>query len=251
MSDAVPGAIVIVGGGTTLGAAIAGQLSPERGVALADGDAVSLERVVDEIRSRGGSVLAATGCLGDAEFGRHVVADAAARFGGVSAVVNVVRQDAVGSFLSADSQDWDRTVDETLGSLYAFCRPAVQTMRDSGRGGRIITVSSRSWLGEAGESILSAVNGAVTGFTRALALEVGRFGVTVNALACAYIDTPEWRGSRPEQASRAERATAVRRPGTPDDVAAAVEFLAGEGSAFLTGQVIALCGGSSIGKSTY
>jgi 3-oxoacyl-[acyl-carrier protein] reductase len=116
--------------------------------------------------------------------------------------------------------------------------------------GRIVNLSSTSALGTRGQSNYSAAKAGLQGLTRSLALELGRFGVTVNCVAPGFIDTEMTRltaerlGKDPEE-YKAERARsiAVGRAGTPDDVAAAVGYFASDEASFVSGQVLYVAGG--------
>lgn len=242
-------AVIVVGADTAVGSAVATNLAERADVlALVGRQTDDLDAVGARLAPAGIELLVRAGDAGDVAFGESVVDAALARADRLSVVVDVlVREDPGGSNETTDP--WPNAISSNIRSLYAFARPAVAGMRETG--GRIVLVTSRAWIGERSELSTSAIAAAATGFARALALEAGRFGITVNVVAPAYVDTPEWRSRRPDQAVNAERATAVRRPGTAGEVAAAVAFLASNEAGFITGQTLSVCGGSSIGKALF
>lgn len=239
--------IVVAGGASTIGAAVATRLV-DRGwsVVLADADADALEQAL----TAGDRVVHLVGELSDSATGRAAVDTTVDRFGAVDAIVNVLETTGSRSIGDLTDEAWISLLDRNVRSLYAMTQPVVETFSER-PGGRVVLLGSRSWLGEGSRSAVSATAGAVTGFIRALALEIGRFNATANALSLSYIDTPEWRHDDPVQAEMASKATAVRRAGLPDEVAGVVEFLLSGEADFITGQILAVCGGSSIGKSVF
>ena len=126
------------------------------------------------------------------------------------------------------------------------CLPAMKRHR----GGRVINVSSRAALGMAGRSAYSAAKSGVIGFTRTWALELGQYGVNVNAIAPGPIATELYLQNNPmssEEKSALLQKIPLKRLGSPEDKAGTVEFLLSEDSGFMTGQVLYVCGGLSIG----
>ncbi len=115
---------------------------------------------------------------------------------------------------------------------------------------RIVNVTSVSGIaGNPGQANYAAAKAGVVGLTRALALEVVRFGITVNAVAPGMIDSPMTRALKPEVRDRLVAAQPGGRMGTADEVAAVVAFLASPDASFVTGQVIHACGGKSLGMA--
>ncbi len=117
--------------------------------------------------------------------------------------------------------------------------------------GRIINIVSRAWLGNFGQSNYSSSKGGLVSMTRVLALEMARYNVTVNAVAPGLIDTPMTRGLSPEALERLVSAQPGKRIGKPEDIAHAVAFLASDEAAFITGQVLHVDGGRSIGSTVF
>lgn len=118
--------------------------------------------------------------------------------------------------------------------------------------GRIVNISSRVILGKKARTVYSSTKSGMVGLTRTWALELGAFGITVNAISPGPVMTELFKKNNPpEVAKKLIRAVVVGRAGTPDDIARAVLFLADRDSGYITGQVLHVCGGSSLGSSTW
>jgi NAD(P)-dependent dehydrogenase (short-subunit alcohol dehydrogenase family) len=139
----------------------------------------------------------------------------------------------------------DRVVNVNLHSIVLCCRAALPSMTAAGWG-RIVNVASRTWLGAAGLSFYSATKGGVISFSRSLALEVGRLGVTVNVIAPGTIRSPAFDRMPPDRIDGLLDRNPARRFGQPADVGRAARFLASPQSRAITGLVLHVCGGRSL-----
>jgi 3-oxoacyl-[acyl-carrier protein] reductase len=140
--------------------------------------------------------------------------------------------------------DWAEVIGVCLTGTFLCVREASRPMVAQGYG-RIITVASRAWHGNPGQANYSAAKAGVVGLTKSVAKELGRHGVTANAIAPGLIDTPSLRGlaTFDQIEERAIRDNSVKRIGQPGDVAAAVLYLASPQAGFVTGEVIHVSGG--------
>ncbi|HEX5624523.1 MAG TPA: SDR family NAD(P)-dependent oxidoreductase [Saprospiraceae bacterium] len=146
------------------------------------------------------------------------------------------------------SDDFDRVLQVNLKGPWLLCREAARMMTQQ-RSGRIINISSRAWLGNAGQSNYSASKAGVVSLTRVLALELGRYNVLVNAIAPGLIDTELTRNLKPEVLQKLIDAQPGKNMGRAEDIAHLASFLASGETNFITGQVIYVDGGRSIGSA--
>jgi 3-oxoacyl-[acyl-carrier protein] reductase len=140
--------------------------------------------------------------------------------------------------------DWNDVIGVCLTGTFLCVREAARPMVARGYG-RIVTVASRAWQGNPGQANYSAAKAGVVGLTKSVAKELGRHGITANAIAPGLIDTPSLRGLETfdQIAERAIRGNSVKRIGQPSDVAAAVLYLASPQAGFITGEVVHVSGG--------
>jgi len=144
-------------------------------------------------------------------------------------------------------EQWKDVIDTNLTGTFNFCHAATRPMM-SARYGRIINMSSvAAQVGNPGQSNYAASKGGVEGFTRCLAAELARRGVTVNAVAPGFIETDMTEAVRNAAGDQIKKHIPVRRLGQPDDIANAVLFLADEASSYITGHVLTVDGGLTLG----
>jgi 3-oxoacyl-[acyl-carrier protein] reductase len=144
-------------------------------------------------------------------------------------------------------EQWHEVIETNLTSVFNFCQAATRPMM-SARYGRIVNMSSvASEFGNKGQTNYAASKGGIEGFTRCLAKELASRGVTVNAVAPGFIETDMTAAVRNAAESEIKKAIPARRLGKPDDIAQAVLFLAGEGASYITGQVLKVDGGLTLG----
>ena len=176
----------------------------------------------------------------------------AAEVGSVDVLVNNAGMGSVAapalqrSFLSLTEADWDVGIDVTLKTAFLVTKAFLGDMTERGIG-RIVNIASVTGplVSNEGEAAYSAAKAGMVGMTHALALEVGRFGVTVNAVAPGWVDT----GASTEEERIAARHTPLGRAGRPDEIAAAAAFLASEEASYVNGSVLVVDGGNILQES--
>jgi NAD(P)-dependent dehydrogenase (short-subunit alcohol dehydrogenase family) len=239
---------VVTGAASGMGLAIGQRLAAHgHRVALLDLDGEAAERAATNLRASGATVFAAAVDVAD----RGAVDDALGRvraeLGPVDIMVTSAGLDEFTPFTEISAAQWDRMLAVNLTGAFHCLQAAVPDMLAAGWG-RIVTISSSSaQSGAPNMAHYVASKGGVIGLTKALAVELGPHGITVNTIPPGAIDTPMSRraqatGSLPDTEVIA-RIIPVRRMGTPDDVAAACAFLCSEEAGYITGQQINLNGG--------
>jgi len=168
------------------------------------------------------------------------------QFGKIDVLVNnagIIKDNVIWKM---PEEDFDKVIDVNLKGTWLMCKQAGILMRDQ-KFGRIINIASRAWLGNRGQSNYSASKAGVVGMTRVLALELGKYGVYVNAIAPGLINTPLTQKLPEDVQEKLIMAQPTRSMGQPEDIANAVSFLSNEGTNFITGQTLYVDGGKSIG----
>jgi 3-oxoacyl-[acyl-carrier protein] reductase len=170
-------------------------------------------------------------------------------WGQVNVLVNnagVIHDDL---FVRLEPANWNKVLETNLGGTYNFCRAVAYSMMKQ-RKGRIINVSSvAADHVNPGQTNYAASKGAVNAFTRALAVELASRGVTVNAIAPGFIETDMSEAVRNKAGDLIKKMIPMRRLGQPDDIAKVAVFLASDAAAYLTGQVLTVDGGLSLGAA--
>lgn len=144
------------------------------------------------------------------------------------------------------TEDFDAVIDINLKGTWLMCKSAASIMKNQ-QSGRIVNITSRAWLGNPGQSNYSASKAGVVGLTRVLALELGKHGVLVNAIAPGLIETPLTQKLPIDVQEKLIQAQPTKSMGKPEDIANAVAFLSSEKTQFITGQTLYVDGGKSIG----
>jgi 3-oxoacyl-[acyl-carrier protein] reductase len=250
MSDEAQRVAIVTGGARGIGAAASRRLAADgMAVAVLDLKESDCADTVDAITSAGGRALAVGADVSQADQVEAAVKKVAAELGPPAVLVNnagVLRDNLL---FKMTEDDWDTVLGVHLRGAFLMSRAAQKHMVDQ-RFGRIISLSSSSALGNRGQSNYSAAKAGLQGFTKTLAIELGQFGITANAIAPGFIVT----NMTAATAARVgmgfddfQKAAAsqipVRRVGQPDDVAHTVSYLASEGAGFVSGQVIYVAGG--------
>jgi 3-oxoacyl-[acyl-carrier protein] reductase len=212
-------------------------------VALFDIQEEKLERVAQKIKDRGGAVSTHIVDVSNSEEVGKAVESILEEQGKIDCLINnagIVRDTLL---MRMSEEDWDLVLKVNLSGVFTVTKAVVRSMV-SNRYGRIVNISSVVGLmGNPGQANYSASKAGVIGFTKTLAREVSARGITVNAVAPGYIDTPMTR-KLPESVKNAFlELIPMKRLGQPDEVAHVVKFLLSEEAAYITGQVISVNGG--------
>ncbi len=159
-------------------------------------------------------------------------------------VVNCAGWDETHRFLDTGRPFWERVLAINLLGAIAITHAFLGAMIERGRGGRFVTVSSDAGrVGSSGEAVYAGAKGGVIAFTKSLARETARHGITANVVCPGPTDTPLFRAQAERLQEALLRAIPMGRIGTPEDIAAAISFFASEDAGFITGQVLSVSGG--------
>jgi 3-oxoacyl-[acyl-carrier protein] reductase len=250
MTDAQRRVAIVTGAARGIGAATAQRLAADGfAVAVLDLEESAAKSTVEAIEAAGGTALAVGADVSDAEQVTAAVDRIAAELGPPVVLVNnagVLRDNML--FKMSDS-DWDIVMNVHLRGAFLMTRAAQKHMIDA-KWGRIVNLSSTSALGNRGQANYSTAKAGLQGFTKTLAIELGKFGVTANAVAPGFIQTEMTKATADRlgvgfddfiqfNASQIP----VARVGQPEDIAHLVSFFVSEGAGFVSGQVVYAAGG--------
>jgi 3-oxoacyl-[acyl-carrier protein] reductase len=246
-NDSLHGRVAIVtGSARNIGRAIARALA-DAGAAVvinAKSSAADADAVVREIRAGGGQAVARIANVGDPPSAASLIDTAIQAFGRLDILINnaAVRREI--DFEKLDYNEWREITATILDGAYLCAHAASPHMIAAG-GGSIVNIGGlSSYTGAARRAHVIAAKAGLVGLTRALAHDLAPHGITVNCVAPGLIDTAR-RG--PEPAHHAKHATLVGRRGTPEEIAAVVQFLCGPGARYITGQTLHANGGVFMG----
>ena len=244
---------LVTGAAQGIGAAIARRLADGgAAVAVLDRDGAGALALAEQLRSEGHSAIGLTADVSSREQVEEAFAQVEKELGAVGILVNnagVLRDNLL--FKMTDD-DWTTVMDVHLRGAFLASQVAQRQMVPAGWG-RIICLSSTSARGNRGQVNYSTAKAGLQGFVRTLAIELGRYGITANAIAPGFIETAMTKataertgGTIEDMRARAEAANPVKRGGVPADIANAAAFFASEESGYVTGQTLYVDGGSGL-----
>ncbi|WP_280485786.1 SDR family oxidoreductase [Nocardia cyriacigeorgica] len=244
---------IVTGAARGIGAGVARRLAADgMAVAVIDLDELACKPVVEQIGAAGGRAIAVGAAVSDEAADTAAVERVTAELGAPTVLINnagIIRDNML---FKMTTDDWDAVMNVHLRGSFLMTRAVQKYMVEAGFG-RIVNLSSTSALGNRGQANYSAAKAGLQGFTKTLAFELGKFGVTANAIAPGFIETEMTAATAARvgvpfedfKAGAAEQIP-VARTGVPDDIAHAVSFFVSEGAGFVSGQVLYVAGGPTV-----
>lgn len=241
---------IVTGSARGIGAAVAERLAQDgMKVAILDLDEAACVEQADRINAAGGTAIGVGADVTDEESVAAAVQRVADELGGPTVLVNnagIIRDNML---FKMTTDDWDSVMNVHLRGAFLMTRAAQKFMTEA-KFGRIVNLSSTSAQGNRGQANYSAAKAGMQGFTKTLAIELGKFGVTANAIAPGFIVT-DMTAATAERVGMdfeafqqaAAQQIPVQRVGRPEDIAAAASFLCSDEAGFVSGQVIYVAGG--------
>jgi 2-hydroxycyclohexanecarboxyl-CoA dehydrogenase len=236
----------VTGGASGIGAATSRRLAAEGArVAVTDLNAAGAAEVADELDGAGYELDVRSD-----DSIRAAVEAAERDLGPIDVLVNNAGYDEWGWFTDTDPALWDRILGVNLRGVIAVTHAVLPGMQERRRGRIVNTASEAGRVGSSGSAAYSAAKAGVIGFTKAIAIENGRYGITCNAVAPGPIETPLLMSAPENLGDLGKRivetmigSTNLRRLGQPEEVAAAIAFLASDDASYITGQALGVSGG--------
>ncbi|HYW03364.1 MAG TPA: 3-oxoacyl-ACP reductase FabG [Gammaproteobacteria bacterium] len=240
---------VVTGAAQGLGEAISRRLAAEgASVALLDLNLDAARKVAEDIDGSGKTTLALQCNVTDRDQVEECMQRVNDRFGSLDVLVSNAGVTRDNLIFKMSDEDWDLVIDTHLKGSFYCCR-AAQTYMVKQQYGKIVLMSSRAALGNPGQVNYGSAKAGLQGMARVLALELGKFNINVNSVAPGFIDTAMTRqlaarrNISPEQLKEtAAQANAIKRVGVPEDIAAAVAYLASDEAGYVTGQTLYVAG---------
>ncbi len=239
---------LIVGASDSIGEAMGIRLGKAgANVVLIDSDSDKVETVVKNIANSGVNVEGKVIDINDPNQVEDVVKAISDKFGSIDILINAVDYINCTPITGASIDDWNAAINNNLVPMFLFSKYIIPKMQTK-KYGRIVNISEITYLGMPGTSNYAAAKSGIFGFTRALALELAKDGITVNTVVKGDINVQRKQLSE-EELQRTTAAIPVKRLGMPEDIAYAVSYFVSDKSNYTTGQTFFVCGGKSIYSS--
>ncbi|MHA2787546.1 3-oxoacyl-ACP reductase FabG [Corynebacterium sp. S7] len=250
MTVTQPRVAIVTGGAQGIGAAIASKLAKAgHTIAIVDLNEEACAEMAEKISNEGGTAAAFPADITDEDSVTNVVQEIVVKLGAPTILINNAGITRDNLIFKMPASDWDSVMNVHLRGAFLMTR-AVQSHMVSEGWGRIVNMSSTGALGKRGQTNYSTAKAGIQGFTKALAFELGKFGITANAIAPGFIETAMTAKtadrlgvSFEEHKANAAANIPVGRVGTPEDIAAAAAFFTSEDAGFVSGQVLYVAGG--------
>ena len=234
---------LVTGASRGIGRAITAMLAAQGATVVAAARGDNAAATVEAIRAAGGRAEALSLDVTDAEAAVAAVQGVVATHGRLDILVNNAGITRDQLMLRMKRADWDEVIATNLTAAFVLCQAALKPMLKQ-RGGRIVAISSVvGQMGNAGQANYAASKAGLIGFCKSLAREVGSRSVTVNVVAPGFVETDMTKAVNEETQKQWAAQIPLGRLGSPDDIAAAVCFLASDEASYITGQVLAVNGG--------
>lgn len=235
---------IVTGSGRGIGRAIAEALMAEGArIVISDINPDTTKATTDELQKQGGQVLGVPCNVTDGPSIDKLIEEVTKHWGRIDILVNNAGITRDNLLMRMSDEDWQAVIDTNLTSAFKVTKPIIKVMTKQ-RSGRIINIASTTGVhGNFGQVNYAAAKGGIIAFTKTVALEYASRGITSNAVAPGFIDTPMTQKLGEENIKKFLDRIPLGRMGTPEDIAQAVLFLASPGASYVTGQVIEVNGG--------
>lgn len=238
---------IVTGGAQGIGEAIARRLASEGAqVAILDIQPDKAEKVAADIAAGGGRALAMEMDITKNQDVKQAVKEVEEKWGKIDVLINNAGWDKAAPFIQLTEEIWDKVIAINLRGPIAMTRAVLDGMI-SRKYGRIVNIASDAGrVGSTGESVYSACKGGIIAFTKTLARELVRYNILVNCVCPGPTDTPmlaDIARENPRLVEALQNAIPMRRLGKPEELAAAVAFLASDEASYITGQTLSVSGG--------
>ncbi len=240
---------LVTGGSRGIGRAVVETLAKDgaRVAFVYNSNVAAAEEVMESVKAAGGGCTAMQADVRSKQSAEQIVAHVVEMWGSVDILVNNAGIIRDGLLAMMDESAWQDVITTNLYSVFNFCQAVTRQMM-SQRYGRIINMSSvAASVANPGQANYAASKGGVEGFTRCIATELARRGITANAVAPGFVETDMTQAVVSSAGKEIKKKIPARRLGLPADIANAVLFLAQEQSSYITGQILTVDGGLTLG----